>query len=175
MAHKGNRAPKQLLVYSPSVLTRTVKVDMQQVGKNINEILLMKLRTQYEGKCSAEGYIKPNSIEIYEISSGLVSANSVSFDIIFQCQVCLPVEGMEIMCSVLNITKAGIRCESTEKPNSPLIVFIARDHHYSSDEFANVKESHIIRVKVIGHRFELNDTHISIIGELVSRPPPPPP
>jgi hypothetical protein len=77
---------------------------------------------------------------------------------------------MEIMCSVINVTKAGIRCESTENP-SPLIVFVARDHHYSSDEFMNVREKHIIRVKVIGQRFELNDTQISIIGELMARPP----
>ena len=169
MAPKGNRQPKQLVVYSQSILTRTVKVEMKHVGKNINEILLGVLQTQYEGKCSAEGYIKPFSIVIIDISSGLVIANMVSFDVVFQCQVCLPVEGMEIMCSVINVTKAGIRCESTENP-SPLIVFVARDHHYSSDEFMNVKEKHIIRVKVIGQRFELNDTQISIIGELMARP-----
>jgi len=33
----------------------------------------------------------------------------------------------------------------------------------------NVKEKHIIRVKVIGQRFELNDTHISIIGEYMPK------
>jgi DNA-directed RNA polymerase subunit E'/Rpb7 len=168
MPPKGNRQPAQLVVYSQSILTRTVKIDMQQVGKNINEILLGILQTQFEGKCSVEGYIKPFSIIIIDISSGLVIANKVVFDIIFQCQVCLPVEGMEIMCSVINVTKAGIRCESTENP-SPLIIFVARDHHYSNDAFANVKEKHIIRVKVIGQRFELNDTHISIIGEYMPK------
>ena len=40
MAPKGNRQPKQLVVYSQSILTRTVKVEMKHVGKNINEILL---------------------------------------------------------------------------------------------------------------------------------------
>lgn len=168
MAPKGNRQPAQLVVYSQSILTRTVQVDMQHMGKNINEILLGTLQTQYEGKCSAEGYIKPFSIIIIDTSSGLVIANKVAFDVVFQCQVCLPVEGMEIMCSVINVTKAGIRCESTEKP-SPLIVFVARDHHYSIDEFVNVREKHIIRVKVIGQRFELNDTHISIIGEYMPK------
>ena len=162
------RQPAQLVVYSQSILTRTVKIDMQQIGKNINEILLGILQTQYEGKCSVEGYIKPYSIIIIDISSGLVIANKISFDVVFQCQVCLPVEGMEIMCSVINVTKAGIRCESTENP-SPLIIFVARDHHYSNDEFANVKEKHIIRVRVIGQRFELNDTHISIIGEYMPK------
>jgi len=65
-----------------------------------------------------------------------------------------------------NITKAGIRCETTEIP-SPIIAFIARDHHYSNDRFASVKEGDILKIKVIGQRFELNDTQISIIGELI--------
>lgn len=167
MAHKGNKLNKNFVIYSNSVLHRTVNVDMFSVGKNINAILHGILIDKYEGKCSVEGYIKPNSIKIIETSSGLVVGNKVEFEVMFQCQVCFPVEGMEITCVAKNITKAGIRCESIESP-SPLIVFVARDHHYSNDAFANIKENSHIQVKVIGQRFELNDTHISIIGELVS-------
>ena len=164
---KFNRQNKQLVVYAKTVLTSVVNIDMNKVGTNISQILHLKLIEQYEGKCSVEGYIKPGSIQINDFSSGLVHANKVEFTVIFQCLVCFPVEGMEIMCIARNITKAGVRCDSTEEP-SPLIVFISRDHHYSNDAFANIKEGHVIRVKVIGQRFELNDTHISIIGELVT-------
>ena len=165
MAHKG-RQPKQLAIYSSSVLNRTVRVDMNHVGKNINNILNDLLVSKLEGKCAVEGYIKHGSITINEISSGLVSGNKVEFEVVFQCMVCLPVEGMEIMCVAKNVTKAGIRCDSVESP-SPFIVFIAKDHHYSSDAFAGIKEEQQIRVKVIGQRFELNDAQISIIGELI--------
>ena len=168
MAHKGNKQNRNLVIYSNSVLHRTVTVDMFSVGKNIEVVLHNSLMAKYEGKCSVEGYIKPNSIRIIETSSGLVVGNKVEFEVMFQCQVCFPVEGMEITCVARNITKAGIRCESIESP-SPLIVFIARDHHYSNDTFAKINENDHIQVKVIGQRFELNDTHISIIGELVSK------
>ena len=167
MANKGNnKQNKNFVIYNSSVLHRTVTVDMFSVGKYIAAILHGILTDKYEGRCSVEGYIKPNSIKIIETSSGLVAGNRVEFEVMFQCQICFPVEGMEITCVARNITKAGIRCESIESP-SPLIVFIARDHHYSNDAFATIKENMQVQVKVIGQRFELNDTHISIIGELV--------
>jgi hypothetical protein len=50
---------------------------------------------------------------------------------------------------------------------SPVVVFIAKDHHYNSAMFNEVKDGDKINVKVIGQRFELNDKYISIIGELV--------
>mgnify|MGYP007000347125 len=50
----------------------------------------------------------------------------------------------------------------------PLIIFIARDHHYKNPElFSSIKESDEIIVKIIGQRFELNDPAISVIAELI--------
>jgi hypothetical protein len=76
------------------------------------------------------------------------------------------VEGMNIKCIAKHINKAGIRAEINETP-SPVVIFIARDHNYSSPLFANVKENDEIKVRVIGQRFELNDKYISIIAEIV--------
>jgi hypothetical protein len=89
------------------------------------------------------------------------------FETVFECDVCFPVEGMLIPCVAKNITKAGIRCESANEVPSPIIVFIAKDHHYSSSQFNEIKEGDKLNVKVIGQRFELHDKYISIIGELV--------
>ena len=73
---------------------------------------------------------------------------------------------MIINCFAENITKAGIRALIT-KENSPLLIFVARDHNYMSSYFNSVKENDNIKVKVIGQRFELNDKYISIIASLV--------
>ena len=74
---------------------------------------------------------------------------------------------MLINCVAKNITKAGIRAESDTDVPSPIVVFIAKDHHYSAPHFAEVKEGDKLTVRVIGQRFELNDKYISIIGELI--------
>jgi hypothetical protein len=63
--------------------------------------------------------------------------------------------------------KAGIKAESAHDVPSPVLVHIAKDHHYSNTQFNNVQEGDKINVRVIGQRFELNDKYISIIGELI--------
>jgi hypothetical protein len=68
---------------------------------------------------------------------------------------------------VKNITKAGIRAESSTETPSPIVVFITRDHHYTSPYFLSVEENSKIMIRVIGQRFELNDKYISIIAELI--------
>ena len=97
----------------------------------------------------------------------MVKGENITFDVVFNCEVCYPVSGMNLNCIAKNITKAGIRCESANEVPSPIIVFIAKDHHYSSSQFNEIKEGDKLNVKVIGQRFELNDKYISIIGELV--------
>ena len=47
------------------------------------------------------------------------------------------------------------------------MVFIARDHHIKSKYYSTIKENNLITVRVIGQRFELNDSYISIIAELI--------
>ena len=74
-----------------------------------------------------------------------------------------------LSCLAKTNTKAGITAESAYEKPSPIIVFIARDHHYSNSYFADIKEGDKINVRVIGQRFELNDKSISIIGELMKQ------
>ena len=65
-----------------------------------------------------------------------------------------------------NITRAGIKAKYISGEKSPIIIFIARDHHYNNESFNKVKEKEIITIKVIGIRYELNDEFISVLGEL---------
>ena len=126
----------------------------------------------FEGKCLVEGFIKPNSSKIITYSSGLIErGNQISFEVIFECDICFPVEGTKITCIAKNITKAGVRAESAFDMPSPIVVFIARDHHYNIADFGSIKEGDKITVRVIGQRFELNDKFISIIGEFVKEKP----
>lgn len=155
-------------VYSRCLLTRKIVLPITTIGKNLKENIEENIKANFEGKCVVEGYIKPNSSKIISYSSGMIQkGNNVLFDVVFECDVCFPIEGMLITCVAKNITKAGIRAESDTEVPSPIVVFIAKDHHYSVSYFADVKEGDKINVRVIGQRFELNDKYISIIGELV--------
>jgi len=155
-------------VYSRCLLTRKIVLPITTIGKNLKENIEENIKANFEGKCVVEGYIKPNSSKIISYSSGMIQkGNNVLFDVVFECDVCFPIEGMLITCVAKNITKAGIRAESDTEVPSPIVVFVAKDHHYSVSYFAEIKEGDKINVRVIGQRFELNDKYISIIGELV--------
>jgi DNA-directed RNA polymerase subunit E'/Rpb7 len=155
-------------VYSRCLITRKIVLPITTIGKNLKENIEENIKANFEGKCVVEGYIKPNSSKIISYSSGIIQrGNNVLFEIVFECDVCFPVEGMLINCVAKNITKAGIRAESDSDVPSPIVVFIAKDHHYSAPHFAEVKEGDKLTVRVIGQRFELNDKYISIIGELI--------
>ncbi len=155
-------------IYSRCLITRNIVLPITAIGKNIKEVIEENIKSNFEGKCLVEGFIKPNSAKIITYSSGIIYRGSaVSFEVIFECEVCFPVEGMLVSCVAKNITKAGIRAESSTDVPTPVVVFIAKDHHYNIAHFNDVKEGDKINVRVIGQRFELNDKYVSIIGELV--------
>ena len=159
---------KLTTIYSRCLITRNIVLPITNIGKNIKEVIEENIKSNFEGKCLVEGFIKPNSAKIITYSSGIIyRGSSVSFEVIFECEVCFPVEGMFVSCVAKNITKAGIRAESATEVPSPVVVFIAKDHHYNVTHFNDVKEGDKINVRVIGQRFELNDKFVSIIGELV--------
>lgn len=163
---KGNQKNKDVGVYMTSLLTRKIHIPFNNVGKNIKDTLENVIKKQIEGKCNIEGFIKPNSIKVLTYSSGILVENTVMFEVVFECLVCCPVEGMLIKCNVKNMTQAGIRAVINEEI-SPIVVYVSRDHHYNNKYFNTVNENDEINVRVIGQRYELNDEHVSIIGEMV--------
>ena len=166
---KNFKRNKRLLdIYSRGLLTKKVCISINNVGGNIKETLETKVSSMIEGKCIPEGYIKPDSVKLLTYSSGKIkNGNFIEFDVVFECQVCFPVEGMLIECKSINITKAGIKAEIEGEESSPVIIFIARDHHYMTPYFSTITENQDIKIRVIGQRFELNDKFISILGELI--------
>jgi hypothetical protein len=165
---KKRREVKIQTVYSRCLITRKVVLPIVSIGKNLKETIEENIKATFEGKCVVEGFIRPNSTKIITHSSGIIQrGNIISFDVVFECDVCFPVEGMLISCVAKNITKAGIRAESASEFPSPIVVFVAKDHHYNVQHFSEIQEGDKINVRVIGQRFELNDKYISIIGELV--------
>ena len=164
---KKDKSKKQKRnLYMKMLLSKKILLPFNVIGNNIDSILLGKLSSELEGKCNKEGYIKPKSISILTYSSGIIKGNDVMFDVSYSCDVCRPVEGTKLSCIVRNVTKAGIRAEINSK-HSPLVIFIARDHHHQSKYFSTQKEGDIINIRVVGQRFELNDKYISIIATLI--------
>ena len=154
-------------LYMRNLVTRKISIHFKFVGANIKEILEKVITEKVEGKCSVEGYIKKGSSRIITYSSGEIKGNLLFFQVVFECLVCNPVAGMRVNCVVKNVSQAGLRALAiTDDDNSPLIIYIARDHHYMLPYFGKIKEDETINVRIIGQTFELNDKFISVIGKL---------
>jgi len=153
-------------VFTICEITKTILLPINSIGKNLLIIIETTISKMIGGKCIVEGYVKPNSIKVITYSSGVIKGQNVIFDVVFLCEVCYPVSGMLLNCIAKNITKAGIRAESSDETPSPFVLFIARDHYYANDNFNSIQENNKFIARVIAQRFELNDKYISIIGEI---------
>ena len=166
----NNQNRKIYGVYIQSMLTMKVVLPIVEVGKNVKENLEKIISKRNEGKCIAEGFIRPGSIKVIRYSSGNVNGPNVDFDTVFECMICHPVEGMLIECDVKTITKAGVHAEVVDNVGAvPITAFIARDHHFNDRTFGEVKENAKVVVRVVGVRFELNDPYICVLGQLVEK------
>jgi DNA-directed RNA polymerase subunit E'/Rpb7 len=154
--------------YNHAVLDLKIHIDIKEIGKGLKDNIRQKIINMVENRCIEHGIVKVSSIRIISHSAGNVNGDKILFHVIFECQICSPVEGMVLEAKVMTITKAGIHAivEDEEEGTSPITVFVARDHHQGDKYFKNITEGSIITVRVIGARFELNDSYICVIGFL---------
>jgi hypothetical protein len=152
-------------LFVTSLVHHKIKVPFNKIGNNMDVYFKKYAERELEGKCRKEGYIRPNSSTIVNYSTGLLKGDSVVYDVVYSVDACFPYENMELMCKIKNITKIGIRGVISEKHN-PIVLFISREHN-ANKNFEDYEEGQTIRIRVIGHRFELNDEFISVIGEIL--------
>ncbi len=159
-------------VYIRSLLVENVKLPANKINKQYKEVIMQELRNKVEGKCTKHGYIKQNSIEISSMLSGHVEMASLNgnmvFAVKFYADVCNPVIGSVIKCTVSNINNFGILAEV-----KPILEIIIAKNSVGIKSEINLDEVQIgdqVYVEVVGKKFELGDTRISIIGRIILQP-----
>jgi DNA-directed RNA polymerase subunit E'/Rpb7 len=162
----GRGGGGNMSLYIKNIITKKLSIPVKYVGANIKQVLEDILKKEFEGKCCIDGYVKKGSSKIITYSCGNIYGNIALFTIVFEYLVCNPPNGMRISCVVNNITNAGIMGVANNTDISPVNIFIARDHHYNIPYFSQLKNEDIVMIRVIGQRFELNDSAVFIIAEL---------
>lgn len=144
-------------------LSRKVHIHSKFLQKNMLPSILAQLRMNMEGKCSSEGYIQPDSVNILKYSLGRTNytKGGIDYDVSFQADVCFPHPGQIFKATVDLRTKIGIHAEV-----SPLKVLIPRDLHIGNKEFDEIKEGEEIEFEVIGPQFKQQDKVVVVVGRL---------
>jgi hypothetical protein len=91
------------------------------------------------------------------------------FTVVFQCKIAVPFINQELECIVETNTIAGLQCKLYPDDESPFIIFLAKDHHMDDKVFFTCAVGSIVRVSVIGKRYSVNDSNISVIAKLLSK------
>ncbi len=161
-------------IFVNSILQEKVKIPAKFLSSNRYDYILKKLKLQ-ENKCSRHGYIKKNSIEICEISLGLIEYSglqgSVIYNVKYKALVCNPIIGSIINAQIENKNQFGLLCtvkDNTSDSNIIEIIIPKKSVSIKSDyNLDNLTIGDIISVKLLGKKFHINDSNISGIGIVV--------
>jgi DNA-directed RNA polymerase subunit E'/Rpb7 len=159
-------------IFHKTAVTCKVSLPIATHMNNIHKIeptLQKYIAKENEGLCNANGFIKKHSVNVINYSCGEVSDDVVIYHVVYECDCCYPVLDMIVQCSVQNCTIAGFRATVGHNGNNALVVFVARDHHYDNTLYETIEINDNILVKIIGVRFEINDTEVSCIAELIKK------
>jgi hypothetical protein len=143
--------------------------------EGIKDALVSKLKHN-EGKCNANGYVKPGSIRLIDRSKGVAengkfTANWI-FDCKYACEVLKPVaydprdpdsiKSSVLPALIIDINETGAYCAVEEA----IRVLLPRDYHAGNPAFDALKKGSTVRVRMEKHRFQTNDTYIMAVGTL---------
>ena len=150
----------------------SLSVEPKDLNSNLNKIIVKKIKQTVEGKCIKNGYVRTNSVKLIKRSLGQSLTSHFNGNVIFHVEylvdLCNPLEGASIECSVINSNKMGVLAEINGVDDSPLNILLAKQHHIDNPEFEDLRERDIINIRVLGKRYEFGDSQITIIGLLES-------
>lgn len=159
----------------PTILSERVLLHPRDFTSEYKDVVLNTLREKVEGVCSRHGYVMRGSVELREVVAGRIEPNSMNGDTVFsvryQAHVCNPPVGLIVKAIVTDsnafavFARSGILDEFGEF--TPLLdVILTRAQHESDDRLSNLENGNDIYVEILGKRFELVDTRISVVALL---------
>jgi DNA-directed RNA polymerase subunit E'/Rpb7 len=156
-------------VFVRSVLTHNMRLNMAKLYQHDLEACLLEgLTTELEGRCAEQGFIKPGSISLLDVSNGKLKDEHAIFTVQCSAEVALPAEGQVLQCVVENISHAGLTCSIKPTPDavSPYIINVFRDHHHTAARLAKHPVGSVVSVKVVSFGYVIRDPSITITAFL---------
>jgi len=160
-------------LFVPIKFNTKVQLKSNEIGKNIDDILLSKLKNTLENTCSKHGYIKQNSISILKRTMGKLVVSHFNGNIEYEVQcvaeICNPAQGCIIKCRVKAKNSLGLLAEGFYN-NIPILHIIVPKISAGIQSEINIETINIgdeVKIEVCGKKFLLYDKHISIIGKVI--------
>ena len=158
---------EQIAVFQEKVALSPI--DLRSEITSFDEILLKKLKTQLEGKCSKNGYVIPGSLELLSRSLGYSEKGRGTADFLYYLKargkVYNPPDGLIVEGEVMLKNKMGCYVIL----DNAIRIMIPRDLHIGNEEFDSIELGNKIRIEIKKSQFRANATHILSIGQFLGK------
>jgi len=139
----------------------------------LQETLHANLSEKHEGKCNANGHVRPGSLELLKRSAGVAEngrfTGNFVYDCKFKCDVLYPLAESDLTAYVIKVTKMGAYAHY----DHAIRILLPRESHVGNEEYNAIQEGSTVRVRIDMSRFQTNDPYIMSVGTLLSLVPEP--
>ena len=167
-------------MFRPALIKRRIKLKAAEVGANVRAVLEDRARALLEGVCGKEGFVRPGTVALEQLSPGVLSTIDMGrhyeFALVLRAEVCNPAPGLQFTALVRETNNFGVLAEGgyyDEKGTLvPVIeVVVVRDTVVAKNEvdLSKVKPGDEIGIELLGKRYELRDKRISAFGRAVAQ------
>ena len=152
-------------IYFNCILRKKINVEPKFLNNKLDEYIFDYLKKNMEGKCIAEGYIKPDTIKVIKKSVGMLLGSrftgDITYEVIYTADICNPLIGNVIDCKVKFINKLGILGN-----NGPITIVVRKQFNGSDIQFDKIGVNDTIKVEIIAKKFHLNDKEIQVVSKI---------
>ena len=150
------------------VRQQKILVNASHLQKNMDVLLLERLKDTVGNKCLEGGYIKRNSIEVIRRSLGMYEAEKLkgdfSYIIEYKADVILPTEDCILEGKIISKNKMGLYVNVGE--NNEIRILLPKEYHINNEEYENKKVGEQIRCKIAVADFNMGSAFINCVGLL---------
>ena len=156
-------------------LTTTIHISSTDIyrTKNIDGLILHKLKSKIEGFCGRSGYVIPDSTHIVQRSTGTIQTldgkNVTEFDLTYTVNTIHPKKDDVYECIIDSITKMGLIAYldiSGHDTKSSPILFIIPQEYIGEKELDSFSEGQKIEVTILEIRVKYRATQIQAVARL---------
>jgi len=138
--------------------------DLRKEITDINSVLLEKLSSRLENKCSSHGFVVQDTLRLLSRSMGYIEKGRFTGDVVFHLQaegkVLNPPAGTVLSATVIRKNKMGMYVSYQDAIN----IILPRDLHIGNEEFESVEIGQTVEVEIQKSRFQVNDPYILSVG-----------
>ena len=155
------------------ILETNLNVDSRDLNKDLNRLILHKLKEKYENVCTEHGFIIPNSIDLINRKLGKINTinnvSYISYIVRYSADIIYPSEGDKLNIKVDRVNKMGvlgyIELDNNDFESSPLIVIVPNEYFTEDTRDINsITKNQTINVTIIGCRIKYGNKKIQIIA-----------